>query len=153
MDKNQIAKNFSKFVQFLSVSIVLSVTMIVIDWTEVFADTPVVPAGATASGGVPGGAVAPPPGIGGMLLPFAAMFAVVYFLMIRPQQKKMKDQQEMLGSLKHGDEIVTNSGLLGTVAGITDKVVTIEVADNVRVKMLKSQVSQVIKGSIKDIAQ
>lgn len=88
-----------------------------------------------------------------MLLPFVAMFAVVYFLMIRPQQKRLKEQQAMLGALKHGDEVLTSSGLLGKVTGITDKVVTLEVADNVRVKMLKSQVSQVVKGQIKDLAQ
>ena len=76
---------------------------------------------------------------------------VVYFLMIRPQQKKMKEQQDMLTALKHGDEIVTNSGLLGKVTGIADKVVTLEIADGVRVKMMKSQVAQVIKGSIKDL--
>jgi preprotein translocase subunit YajC len=94
----------------------------------------------------------PQPGIGGMLVPFAAMFAVVYFLMIRPQQKKMKEQQEMLTALKHGDEVLTASGILGKVTGITDKVVTLEVADNVRLKMMKSQVTQVIKGQIKDLA-
>ncbi len=86
------------------------------------------------------------------LFPFILMFGVVYFLMIRPQQKKMKDQQEMIGALKHGDEVLTTSGILGKITGITDKVVTVEVADNVRVKMLKSQVSQVVKGQIKDLA-
>jgi preprotein translocase subunit YajC len=58
----------------------------------------------------------------------------------------------MITALKHGDEIVTNSGILGKVTGITDKVVTVEVADNVKVKMLKSQVSQVVKGSIKELS-
>ena len=59
----------------------------------------------------------------------------------------------MMSTLKQGDEILTSSGILGTVTGVTEKVVTVEVADNVRVKMLKSQVSQVIKGQqIKDLA-
>ena len=80
------------------------------------------------------------------------MFGVIYFLMIRPQQKKMKEQQAMMSQLKQGDEVLTNSGILGKITGVTDKVVTVEVADNVRVKMLKSQVSQVIKGQIKDLA-
>jgi preprotein translocase subunit YajC len=87
-----------------------------------------------------------------MFLPFVLMFAVVYFLMIRPQQKKVKEQQDMMSQLKQGDEILTNSGILGTVRGITEKVVTVEIADNVKVKMLKSQVSQVVKGQIKDLA-
>jgi preprotein translocase subunit YajC len=113
-----------------------------------YADGPAVPAGGAPVSTAPIGAPAQSPL--GMMLPFVAMFGVIYFLMIRPQQKKVKEQQTMLGALKHGDEIVTSSGMLGTVTGITDKVVTVEVADNVRVKMLKSQVSQVIKGPLKD---
>lgn len=115
------------------------------------ADGPALPAGATQ---VPTGAGQPqPPGMGSMMFPMLAIFAVFYFLMIRPQQKKVKEQQDMIGALKHGDDVVTSSGLLGRVTGITDKVVTLELADNVRVKMLKSQVAQVVKGQIKDLAQ
>jgi preprotein translocase subunit YajC len=77
---------------------------------------------------------------------------VVYFLILRPQQKKMKEQQTMVSALKQGDEIVTASGFLGKVTGVAEKVVTLELADGVRVKMLKSQVSQVVTGSIKDLA-
>jgi preprotein translocase subunit YajC len=80
------------------------------------------------------------------------MFGVMYFLVLRPQQKKLKEQQDLISALKQGDEIVTASGLLGKVTGLTEKVITVEIADDVRVKMLKSQVSQVIKGSIKDLA-
>jgi preprotein translocase subunit YajC len=120
---------------------------------EALADGPAVPAGAgVAPGGAPADGTPPPSGMMS-LLPFAAMFGVIYFLMIRPQQKKLKEQQQMLAELKKGDEILTNSGILGTVSGITEKVVTVEVADNVRVKMLKSQVSQVIKGGqLKEMA-
>lgn len=117
------------------------------------ADGPAVPAGSNAAGAPAAGGAAPQPSFFSMMVPFIAMFAVVYFLMIRPQQKKLKEQQEMLGALKHGDEILTASGILGKVTGITDKVVTVEVADNVRVKMLKSQVSQVVKGQLKELAQ
>lgn len=100
-----------------------------------------------------GDAVQQPPGLGSMLVPFALMFGVMYFLVLRPQKKKMQEQQQMLSALKHGDEVVTTSGMLGKVTGITDKVVTLEVADNVRVKMLKTQVSQVLKDQkIKDLA-
>lgn len=124
----------------------LTATVLVIGSTAgAFADGPAVPGGATA-------ATPQQPGIFGMVVPFLAMFAVIYFLMIRPQQKKMKEQQDMLGSLKHGDEVLTASGILGKVTGIADKVVTVEIADNVRVKMLKSQITQVIKGQIKDLA-
>ncbi len=126
----------------------------------VWADGPVLPAGSageTASGsasavGSVSGLNSQQPGGVMSFAPLILMFAVLYFLILRPQQKKLKEQQAMVSALKHGDEIVTASGILGTVTGITDKVVTLEVADNVRVKMMKSQVSQVVKGSLKDLA-
>ncbi len=134
------------FKNFLG-SVVVFLAALPIAW----ADNPVLPAGGAAPTAAPG--AAPQQSMLGMLLPFGLMFAVLYFLMIRPQQKKVREQQDMLNSLKHGDEILTSSGILGTVTGITDRVVTVEVADNVRVKMLKSQVSQIVKGQIKDLAQ
>ncbi|MBI3534930.1 MAG: preprotein translocase subunit YajC [Deltaproteobacteria bacterium] len=87
-----------------------------------------------------------------MIFPFVLMFGVIYFLMIRPQQKKAKEQQSMLSSMSQGDQVLTNSGILGKITGIADKFVTVEIADDVKIKMLKSQVSQVIKGqSIKEL--
>lgn len=119
------------------------------DLTLALAEAPIaVPANSAPS--APG---APPQGgFMATLFPFLLMFVVIYFLMIRPQQKRAKEQKDMLGALKQGDEILTASGILGKVTGISDKVVTVEVADDVRVKMLKSQVSQVIKGQLKDAA-
>ena len=93
-----------------------------------------------------------PPNMLMSLAPLALVFVVFYFLLIRPQQKKLKETQEMIGALKQGDEVLTASGILGRITGITEKVATVEVADNVRIKMLKSQISQVVKGSIKDLA-
>jgi preprotein translocase subunit YajC len=87
----------------------------------------------------------------GMALPFVVMLAVMYFLMIRPQQKRMKDQQTLISSLKNGDEVVTSSGILGTIMGMSEKVVTLEVAKNVQLKILRSQVNQIVKGQIQDI--
>lgn len=84
--------------------------------------------------------------------PMVALFAVLYFVMIRPQQKKMKEQQKMINELKSGDEVVTTSGILGVIRGLTDKVVTLEIADHVKIKVLKSQVNQVVKGQINDLA-
>ena len=133
-------KNLHKLSIFLSLNLLVAFGSAILAW----ADNPL------PAGGTPG---APPqPGLASMVVPFALMFGVIYFLMIRPQQKKMKEQQKMMSELKHGDEILTNSGILGKVTGLTEKVVTVEVADNVRVKMLKSQVSQVIKGQFKDLA-
>ncbi len=120
--------------------------------SSALADGPAIPAGSSPVGnGVAPAASQQPAGFMAFM-PFLLMFGVLYFLILRPQQKKLKEQQQMLTSLKHGDEIVTASGILGKVTGITDKVVTLEVADNVKVKMMKSQVSQVIKGSVKDLA-
>ncbi|HTL10938.1 MAG TPA: preprotein translocase subunit YajC [Bdellovibrionota bacterium] len=99
--------------------------------------------GATAGqAGTPG-----QPGALGMLMPFALVFGVMYLFMLRPQQKRMKEHKQLLEALKKGDDVVTSSGFLGKVHGITDKVVTLELSDNVRVKLLKSQVSQIIKGN------
>jgi preprotein translocase subunit YajC len=141
-------RQINEKVRFLGFSMVAMAIQASAYITSALADGPTVPAGGTSSG-APASAAAP--GMGSMLLPFAAMFAVVYFLMIRPQQKKMKEQQSMLGQLKHGDEVITTSGILGTIRGITDKVVTLEIADGVKIKLLKSQISQVVKGQVKDL--
>ena len=118
----------------------------------VFAEGPAVPAGTGDAAPVAGAAAAAgQPGLLGMLLPFLLMFGVLYFLMIRPQQKRMKKHQELLTGLSHGDDVVTSSGILGKVTGITDRVVTLEISEDVRVKMLKSQVAQVVKGEVKEL--
>ena len=86
---------------------------------------------------------APPPrpvGFGEMILPLGLMFAVFYFLLIRPNQKKMKTREQFLKSMKRGDDVITNGGLRGRVTGITDMYVTLEVADNVKLKVLKSHI-------------
>jgi preprotein translocase subunit YajC len=92
--------------------------------------------------GVPMGAP-PQPGPLSMIMPFGLMFLVIYFLIIRPQQKKIKQQQELLSKLQHGDEVITNAGIFGKVTGLTDKVVTVEIADNVRIKVLRSQIATI----------
>ena|SRR3989338_936408 len=81
-----------------------------------------------------------------MLFPLALMFVVFYFLLIRPQQKKAKQQQEFLKGLKKGDEVLTFSGIFGTITGITDKYVTLEVSPDVRIKVLRSQIAGLAQG-------
>ena len=76
----------------------------------------------------------------GALMPFVIIFVIFYFLMIRPQKKKMEQEQNLLNALQKGDEIFTKSGMLGTISGLTDKVVTLELAEGIKVKMLRSQV-------------
>lgn len=72
--------------------------------------------------------------------PMIVIFVIFYFLMIRPQKKKLEEEAKMIESLGKGEEIYTKSGLLGTIVGLTEKVVTLEVADGVKLKVLKSQI-------------
>jgi preprotein translocase subunit YajC len=81
------------------------------------------------------------PGFLEMMVPFIFIFVVFYFLIIRPQGKKQKDHQLFLTALKRGDEVLTASGILGRIEGITDQYVTLEIADGVRIKMLRNQVA------------
>lgn len=80
-----------------------------------------------------------------MMLPFIVIFGVFYFLVIRPQGKKQKDHQGFLNQLKRGDEVVTASGILGTIDGLTDLYVTLEVANNVKIKVLRTQIAALSK--------
>ncbi|MEN8181365.1 MAG: preprotein translocase subunit YajC [Myxococcota bacterium] len=82
----------------------------------------------------------------GFLLPMAAIFLIFYFLLIRPQQKRQKDQQKMLESIEKGDRIVSAGGLHGVVTGVTDDVLTLEIAnvkgERVRIKVDRSKVDR-----------
>jgi preprotein translocase subunit YajC len=83
------------------------------------------------------------------LIPFALVFVVFYFLMIKPQKKRMQQEQDFINALKKGDEVYTKSGIIGTVNGISDKVITLEVNDGVKFKILKSQIG----GSAKTLSE
>jgi preprotein translocase subunit YajC len=84
-------------------------------------------------------------GLGGLLvgpLPMLVlMFAIFYFLLIRPQQKKAKAHKELLANLRKGDEAITSSGIYGKITGLTDQVVVIEVAPQVRIKIARGHVA------------
>lgn len=77
----------------------------------------------------------------GALVPLILMFVIFYFLLIRPQQKKQKQHREMVTSLKKGDRVMTTGGLYGRVTGLTDTVVTLEIADKVRVKVARNNIA------------
>lgn len=78
-------------------------------------------------------------------LPLILIFIIFYFLLIRPQQKKMKTHQAMLGALRRGDRVVTNGGLIGTVVKlVNDTELQLEIAENTRVRVLRSMISDVI---------
>jgi len=86
---------------------------------------------------------APAPGGMGQLMSFAPLvilFVIFYFLLIRPQQKKAKEQKEMLSKLEKGDAVVTSGGIHGTITGVAEDAVTVEIAENVRVKVAKEHV-------------
>ena len=69
-----------------------------------------------------------------------AMFGIMYFILIRPQQKKMKEHQSMLGALQKGDTVIIRGGLIGKISGIQDNIVTLELQEKVRVRVLKSYI-------------
>ncbi len=101
---------------------------------------------AQAAGAAPAG-----PFGGGMTLLFPIiLIAVMYFLMIRPQMKRAKEHKGMLEKLAKGDEVITSGGIAGTVTEIGDNFITVEVADNVRVRVQKAAVGNVLpKGTLK----
>jgi preprotein translocase subunit YajC len=79
------------------------------------------------------------------LLPLVLIFVVFYFLIIRPQQKKVKDHKAMVEALRRGDRVVTTGGIIGTVTKVTgDREVGLEIADGVRVRVLRSMISEVV---------
>lgn len=73
----------------------------------------------------------------GAFIPLILIFVIFYFLLIRPQQKKAKEHQQFLQALKIGDEVISSGGLQGNITGLTDTVVTLEIADKVRVKVAR----------------
>src|SRR6266849_3121255 len=78
-------------------------------------------------------------------LPLVLIFVVFYFLLIRPQQRKAKDQKAMLDALRRGDRVVTGGGIIGTVARVDNpEEVTVDIADGVRVRVLRSTITSVL---------
>ena len=91
-------------------------------------------------------AAGPAAGAGGgagiaSFIPLILIFVVFYFLLIRPQQKQAKQHQQFLSDLKNGNKVVTKGGIHGTITGMTDSVITVEIADNVRIKLSRSAIA------------
>lgn len=108
-------------------------------------DGAAVPAGSAATGAPPGagGGAHPPMGCAGgpeQLLFIGLMLVLFYFMLIRPQQKRAKQHRELMGSLKRGDTVITASGIFGRIVDIDGNVMTLEIAKNTHIKILKSQV-------------
>jgi preprotein translocase subunit YajC len=74
-------------------------------------------------------------------LPMILIFAVFYFLVIRPQQKKAKEHRQLLDNLKKGDSVITQGGLFGKITGVSDQIITLEIADKVRVRVSRGHIA------------
>jgi len=77
-------------------------------------------------------------------IPFILIIVVFYFLILRPQQKRQKERQKLLNSVKVGDEVITAGGIFGKVDHIEDKILYVKIADNVKVRVTKESVSQIV---------
>ncbi len=85
-------------------------------------------------------------------LPLVAIFAIFYFLLIRPQQKKQKELNNLINSLQKGDEVLTAGGIIGRITALDEHYVEIEIANNVAIKMQRTSIVNVLpKGSVKAI--
>jgi preprotein translocase subunit YajC len=89
----------------------------------------------------PAGSGAQPNALSSMLMPMLVVFAIFYFVALRPQRKRDVAHRKFLSELKKGDEVVTQSGLYGRIAGLTDNVVTLEVAQNIKIRVSKSTIA------------
>jgi len=100
-------------------------------------------------------AAAPATGVGeagglSFFLPLIVLFAVFYFIAIRPQQKRTKEHRQLLEALKKGDEVVTSGGLLGRITKVSDNYLGVDVAEGLEIKVQRQAVQQVLpKGTIK----
>lgn len=92
---------------------------------------------------------AQPGGSSGFFIMMALMFAAFYFLLIRPQNKKQKQHQEMVSALQVGDEVLTAGGVLGRITGVSDHYAVLSISDNTEIKIQKQSISAVVpKGTI-----
>lgn len=89
---------------------------------------------------------------GGLLsfLPLIVIFAVFYFMLIRPQMKRAKEHKQLVSQLGKGDEVITNGGILGKITDVSDAFVTLELAENIKIKVQRQAVANIMpKGTIK----
>ncbi len=91
----------------------------------------------SGSGGGGGGLVS-------TIIMFGAIFLIFYFMIIRPQQKRSKERDKMLANIEKGDKVVTSGGMHGTISGIDEKTVLLQVGDNIKLKFERSAISSVV---------
>ena len=93
------------------------------------------------------GAAANPGGGFNLFVPLIFLVVIFYFILIRPQSQRQKEQQKLIGALKTGDRVVTNAGIHGLISNVKDSTVIVKVADNVKIEMEKSAIATVLKTS------
>jgi preprotein translocase subunit YajC len=81
------------------------------------------------------------------ILPFVFIFVIMYYVMLRPQMRRQKEQARLVSTLKTGDRVVTSSGIHGLISNVKDTTVIVKVADNVKLEMEKTAVTNVVKGN------
>jgi preprotein translocase subunit YajC len=96
-------------------------------------------------GSIPGTGGATGGGDWGFIITMVVIFVIFYFLLIRPQQKKQKEMKAMLDNIAYGDTIVTSGGIHGKVTGLTDAIITLEIADKVRIKVSRSAIGAILQ--------
>lgn len=102
-------------------------------WLSILAQTPAAPA--SGSSGI------------GAFIPFIFIFIIMYFVLLRPQMRRQKEQQRLVSALKTGDRVVTNAGIHGLISNVKDTTVIVKVADNVKIEMEKTAITNVVKAA------
>jgi len=88
------------------------------------------------------------PGLMSNIILFGSIILIFYFMIIRPQQKRAKERQKLLESMKKGDRVITSSGIYGTIAGLDEKTVLVQIADNVKVKLDRGSIASILSESV-----
>ena len=103
----------------------------------------VTPAYAQAAAPAAGGAAA-----FAQFVPLILVFLIMYFLIMRPQQKKMRLHREMIAALKKGDNVITQGGIIGKVVGVRDEEIEVEIAQGVRIRVVRATIAQVVNRTV-----
>lgn len=84
---------------------------------------------------------------------FGAIFLIFYFMIIRPQQKRAKEREKLLSSIEKGDKVITSGGVHGTVAGVEEKTILLQVTENVKLKIERSAIATILNKDTKEVKQ
>src|SRR5674476_369986 len=84
---------------------------------------------------------------------FGAIFLIFYFMIIRPQQKRAKEREKLLSSIEKGDKVITSGGVHGTVAGVEEKTILLQVTENVKLKIERSAITTIVNRDSKEVKQ